>query len=242
MNQATFCSLCALALESFSNIQHWRRILPRIRTARCRWWCRTRRAPAPTFSRASSGRASPSAGKRVSSPTTAPARPATSAPSSCRKRRPTATPCSSPRLRSAPIRRWTRRLPFDPVKSFAPVVLVATSALALVVHPQLPVKSMREFVELARKRQPGKLDYSSPGNGGPQHLAMELLKIETRHRRGARAVQRCGRCAHRLVMGGHVQAMVSALQTAAPFVHGGQAAHAGVMSAARRRRFPKCRR
>src|SRR5262249_45029700 len=73
----------------------------------------------------------------------------------------------------------TPKLPFDPVKSFAPVSLVATSSMSLVVHPQLPVKSMKEFVALA-KREPGTLLYCSPGSGGPQHLAMELIKLETK--------------------------------------------------------------
>src|SRR5688572_19747521 len=69
------------------------------------------------------------------------------------------------------------KTPFDPVKSFAPIALVATSGLVVVVNPQLPARTMRELIELA-KREPGKLHYSSPGNGGPQHLAMELLKLE----------------------------------------------------------------
>src|SRR5438477_9436923 len=68
--------------------------------------------------------------------------------------------------------------PFDPVKDFAPIALLATGALGVYIYPQLPAKSMREFVDLVRS-QPGKLYYSSPGNGGPQHLAMELLKLET---------------------------------------------------------------
>src|SRR5258708_5004555 len=68
--------------------------------------------------------------------------------------------------------------PFDPVKDFAPIALLATGALGVYTNPQVPAKSMREFVELVRS-QPGKLYYSSPGNGGPQHLAMELLKLET---------------------------------------------------------------
>src|SRR6267143_1278582 len=70
-----------------------------------------------------------------------------------------------------------RTLPFDPVKSFAPVVLAATSSVAVIVNPQVPAKSLREFIDLA-KREPGKMHYSSPGNGGPQHLVMELLKLE----------------------------------------------------------------
>src|SRR5688500_4203425 len=71
------------------------------------------------------------------------------------------------------------KVPFDPVKSFAPVALVATSGLVVVVNPQLPARSINDLIELA-KREPGKLHYSSPGNGGPQHLAMELIKLETR--------------------------------------------------------------
>jgi hypothetical protein len=69
------------------------------------------------------------------------------------------------------------KLPFDPVKSFAPVIQIAASELCLVVHPSLPVRSMQEFVQLA-KRRPGQLHYSSPGNGGPQHLTAELIKLE----------------------------------------------------------------
>ncbi|HEX9571592.1 MAG TPA: tripartite tricarboxylate transporter substrate-binding protein, partial [Burkholderiales bacterium] len=72
-----------------------------------------------------------------------------------------------------------RKLPFDPVNGFAPVVLLATSSVAVIVTSGLPAKSLREFLELARS-QPGKLYYSSPGNGGPQHLAMELLKLDAR--------------------------------------------------------------
>ncbi|HWV90290.1 MAG TPA: tripartite tricarboxylate transporter substrate-binding protein, partial [Burkholderiales bacterium] len=67
--------------------------------------------------------------------------------------------------------------PYDPVKSFAPVIVAATSALGVLVNPQVPAHSMRELIETAR-RQPGKLHYGSPGNGGVQHLAMELIKIE----------------------------------------------------------------
>src|SRR2546429_772777 len=70
-----------------------------------------------------------------------------------------------------------RTLPFDPVKSFAPVVLAATSSVAVIVNPQVPAKSLRELIALARG-SPGKLHYSSPGNGGPQHLPMELLTLE----------------------------------------------------------------
>jgi len=68
------------------------------------------------------------------------------------------------------------KLQFDPVADFAPVGKVAIGRLALAVNPKvLPVKSLAELVEAA-KREPGKLNYASPGSGTPQHLVMELLK------------------------------------------------------------------
>jgi tripartite-type tricarboxylate transporter receptor subunit TctC len=129
-----------------------------------------------------------------------------------------------------------RALPFDPVKSFTPVALVAAGALAVLVNPQVPASSLREFIALA-KREPGKLHYASPGNGGIQHLAMELLKLEA----GINLVHvpykgLSGALSD--LAGGHVQAAVSALQSAAPQVHSGKLRMLGVMSATRSAAFP----
>jgi tripartite-type tricarboxylate transporter receptor subunit TctC len=66
-------------------------------------------------------------------------------------------------------------IPYDPVKDFAPVAPLAIGRLALVTHPSLDVKSVAEFVAKA-KAAPGKINYGSPGNGTPHHLAMELFK------------------------------------------------------------------
>ena len=71
-----------------------------------------------------------------------------------------------------------RKVPFDPIKDFAPVAPVAIGTMAFVVPPALGVKSVAEFVALAKK-DPGKLNYGSPGNGTPHHLAMELFKQRT---------------------------------------------------------------
>jgi tripartite-type tricarboxylate transporter receptor subunit TctC len=127
------------------------------------------------------------------------------------------------------------KVPFDPVKGFAPVALVATSGLVVVVNPQLPARSMRELIELA-KREPGKLHYSSPGNGGPQHLAMELLKLElgmdivhVPYKTAAGAVGD--------VVGGHVQATIAAVQTAQPQVLSGQLRALAVLSTKRSQAF-----
>ncbi|MBY4896565.1 tripartite tricarboxylate transporter substrate binding protein [Cupriavidus sp. AU9028] len=68
-----------------------------------------------------------------------------------------------------------RSLNYDPMRQLAPVTLVATSPNVLVVDPRLNVRTVAEFVALARAR-PGALNYGSVGNGSAAHLAMELLK------------------------------------------------------------------
>ena len=61
------------------------------------------------------------------------------------------------------------RLPYDVVKGFAPVALLGTSAMTLVVNAKFPAANLREFVDQLKK-QPGALHYASPGTGGSQHL------------------------------------------------------------------------
>ena len=129
-----------------------------------------------------------------------------------------------------------KSLPFDPMKSFRPVALLATSAVSLIVNPDLPAKSVREFIGLA-KEQPGKLYYASPGSGGPQHLTMELFKQEARIDLVHVPYKGSGGAVADLVAG-HVQAMVIALQTAAPYVQSGKLRMLAVMSAERSPAFP----
>ncbi len=69
-----------------------------------------------------------------------------------------------------------RALPYDTVKSFAPVVLFASTPLVLVVHPSLPARSVKELIALAKGR-PGRINYASAGNGSPTHLGMELFRL-----------------------------------------------------------------
>ncbi len=71
-----------------------------------------------------------------------------------------------------------KNLPYDPVKDFTPITLFADGPYVLVVHPSLPVKSVQELVELARKR-PNEITYGSAGSGSGAHLAAERLKIMT---------------------------------------------------------------
>jgi tripartite-type tricarboxylate transporter receptor subunit TctC len=70
-------------------------------------------------------------------------------------------------------------MPFDPQKDFAPISLLGTTALALVVHPSVSANNVRELIDLARK-EPGRLNYASSGNGSPQHMSAEMFKAMTK--------------------------------------------------------------
>jgi tripartite-type tricarboxylate transporter receptor subunit TctC len=69
------------------------------------------------------------------------------------------------------------KVPYDPVRDFAPVILGGSVPNILVAHPSLPAKSLKELIALA-KAKPGQLQYASPGSGSTAHLSAELLKIE----------------------------------------------------------------
>ena len=70
------------------------------------------------------------------------------------------------------------RLPYDPVKDFAPITLVAKGMNILVVHPSLPARSVKELVALARTK-PGTMNFASAGNGATSHLAGEMFKLQS---------------------------------------------------------------
>jgi tripartite-type tricarboxylate transporter receptor subunit TctC len=72
-----------------------------------------------------------------------------------------------------------RKIPYDPLKDFAPITLLATGPYILVVHPSLPAKSVKELIALARSR-PNQITYASSGNGSGGHLANELLNHMTK--------------------------------------------------------------
>ncbi|HUP93787.1 MAG TPA: tripartite tricarboxylate transporter substrate binding protein [Burkholderiales bacterium] len=69
-------------------------------------------------------------------------------------------------------------LPYDPLKDLAPITLVAFTPYILVVHPSLPVKTVKDLIALAKER-PGQLTYASVGNGSATHLATEMLVART---------------------------------------------------------------
>lgn len=113
-----------------------------------------------------------------------------------------------------------RQVPYDPVNAFAPIALLTRGDLALVVNPDVPARSAREFADLARAR-PGALDYASPGNGTPQHLSMALFAqqagVELNHvpyRGSAPAVQD--------LIGRRIAAMFLPVHTALPLAQDGR--------------------
>lgn len=71
-----------------------------------------------------------------------------------------------------------KKMPYDAAKAFAPIALVAELPLAMMVNPQVPAKTAKEFIALA-KSKPGALSYSSSGAGGAPHLAAEMFKEAT---------------------------------------------------------------
>jgi tripartite-type tricarboxylate transporter receptor subunit TctC len=70
------------------------------------------------------------------------------------------------------------RLKYDPIKDLAPVTLVGTIPMVIVVHPEFPAKTLAELIALA-KQKPGEIAYASAGNGTTNHLATEMFKIVT---------------------------------------------------------------
>lgn len=114
-----------------------------------------------------------------------------------------------------------KKLPYDPLKDFAPVSLTGRFALLLVVNPStISVNSVKEFIEQARK-QPRKIDYASPGPGSPHHLAMELFKQQARidlthvpYKGAAPAVQD--------LLGGRIPVMFLDLAAGVPQIKGGK--------------------
>jgi tripartite-type tricarboxylate transporter receptor subunit TctC len=118
-----------------------------------------------------------------------------------------------------------KKLPYDPVKDFTPIALVAGVPFALIVNPQVPARTLSEFIAYA-KSTPG-LAYGSAGNGSPQHLGAEMLKaaaaIDIRH------VPYRGSVPAMLdVIAGHIPFMVVDLQPALPQISEGKVRVLGV--------------
>ena len=112
------------------------------------------------------------------------------------------------------------KMPFDPIRDFAPITLLAQSPNLWVVHPSLPVKNMRELIALAKSR-PGQINFASSGTGSSQHLAGELLK-SLAHIDLVHVPYKGSPPALIDVLGGRIVVMCSTIAPAMPLVKAGK--------------------
>jgi tripartite-type tricarboxylate transporter receptor subunit TctC len=126
---------------------------------------------------------------------------------------------------------WLYKLPYDPIKDFTPIAMLGSGPVVLVVNPELPVKSVKELVDMA-KQQPGKLQYASAGIGSFQHLSGELFKLTA----GVNILHvpfKGGGPAMIDVIGGHTKVMFSSLVQTTPHIKSGKLRALGVGGATR---------
>lgn len=129
------------------------------------------------------------------------------------------------------------KLPYDPHKSFSPVLLLGTSPLTLVVANKFPAASVRELIEQAKK-QPGAFNYASSGAGSVFHLTMEWFKLENGINLVHVPYKGMAGVTSDLVAG-HVQASLMVLQTIAPHVLAGRVRMLAVLGGERAAQFPQ---
>ncbi|OGA45416.1 MAG: hypothetical protein A3G24_23065 [Betaproteobacteria bacterium RIFCSPLOWO2_12_FULL_62_13] len=129
-----------------------------------------------------------------------------------------------------------KKLPYDTIKDFAPVTLMALLPNLLVIHPSVPARSVKEFIALA-KAKPGQLSYGTAGAGSANHLAMELFKVST----GTDIVHvpyKGGGPAVIDLVGGQIQAIFLTIPPAFPHVKAGRLVALGVSSNKRSSALP----
>ncbi|HET7190891.1 MAG TPA: tripartite tricarboxylate transporter substrate binding protein [Pseudolabrys sp.] len=133
-------------------------------------------------------------------------------------------------------RHMVAKLPYNIERDFQPIALIARGHLLLAVSPKLPIHSVQELIDYAKKN-PGKLTNASSSNGSPGHVGGELFKYMT----GTKIVHvpyRGGAPAITDLMAGHVDLMFESLQSIAPFARDGKVRALGVSGASRSPAFP----
>ncbi|MBS4047354.1 MAG: tripartite tricarboxylate transporter substrate binding protein [Alphaproteobacteria bacterium] len=130
----------------------------------------------------------------------------------------------------------TKQISYDPAKDFAPISLLVRGPNVLVVNPNVPAKTLAEFVALA-KQQPGKLNFASAGKGNTSHLSGELFKV----RAGidiTHVPYRGNAPASQDLLAGHVQALFEAPAASLGNIRDGRARPLAVTSAQRLKTLP----
>jgi tripartite-type tricarboxylate transporter receptor subunit TctC len=128
------------------------------------------------------------------------------------------------------------KIPFDPLKDFAPITALVSATQALVANPSLPAKTVKDIVALA-KTKPGELSYGSFGIGSTGHLNMEVLQAMTGVRFNHVPYTGAGPAMND-VIGGHINFMFAALSIVKGNVQAGKLRMIGVGSDHRSREFP----
>ena len=130
-----------------------------------------------------------------------------------------------------------KNMPVDPGRDLAPISMVASSAMILVVHPSLPAGNVKELIALARAR-PGAVTYASAGSGSTAHLSGELFKSMARidllhvpYKGAAPALTD--------LVGGQVQVMITGVSSTLPYVKAGRLKALGVSSEKRQPLLPE---
>lgn len=130
-----------------------------------------------------------------------------------------------------------KALPYNAVRDLAPVSMVAVQPNIVVVHPSVPARSIKEFIDYARAN-PGKLSYASAGSGSGTHLAGEMLKDRLKIDMLHVPYKGTGPAITDLI-GGQVQVMISTFASALPHVKSGRLRALGVTSARRSAATPE---
>jgi tripartite-type tricarboxylate transporter receptor subunit TctC len=129
------------------------------------------------------------------------------------------------------------KVPFDPVNDFAPVTQAVVVTAILSVHPSLPAKTLKQFVALAKK-QPGGINYASPGFGSIAHLSAELF-WKTAGIRLNQIPYKGGGPAVADAIAGHVESIFGLVSTQTPHIRAGRLRAMGVTSARRSGALPE---
>ncbi len=123
------------------------------------------------------------------------------------------------------------KLPYDPVRDFSPVSVVAATSFVLVVHPSIPARSVKEFIALA-KAKPGELRFGSAGSGSATHLSAELFKsmakidvVHVPYKGGSQAIID--------VLSGQIEFMFDTIPNSMPRVEAGKLRALGVTGSQR---------
>jgi tripartite-type tricarboxylate transporter receptor subunit TctC len=130
-----------------------------------------------------------------------------------------------------------KKLPYDPIRDFAPVTLATIAPNALIVHPSLPARNVKDLIALARSK-PGELNFSSSGSGGAQHLAAELFRIMAGNLKTVHVGYKGTTPAMTALIAGEVHWMMPSLSSALPHMQTGRVRALGVTSSKRVAELP----